>query len=348
MKRRSFLQSLALATSGLALPNIAWGQEKRFEGITLNINGYGGDYDRILVETVAKPLEEQTGLTVMHTPSTAAAATARILASPANPPFDLIMADSPNMPDLIKAEAITPTDLDADLIAMLSPNIREFGDHGIPMSASSMVLTHNTKLVDPPVESYADLARPDLEGRVATLNLENGGGVLFLLALAKANGGSEDNVGPGFEALRRIKPNITSTTASTVNLLQLFEQEEALAGPFWDGRVFSMQRAGKPMSLIVPVEGLYGLRSYINPVKGTKHPEAVKAYLEQLLTGPFMTEMSRFFGYVPTTRVQLPPDVAANMIPYGENGLQNLQPVDWQKVAAYRSEWIAQFNREMR
>ncbi|WP_201841931.1 extracellular solute-binding protein [Microvirga zambiensis] len=350
MDRRSFLKttSLTLAAATLAAPNILRAQAKRFEGVTLNINGYGGDYDRILKESVAKPLEDQTGLRVVYTPSTASAAVARIIASPDNPPFDLVMCDSPNMPDLIKAGAITPTNLGPDVIGRIVPSVREFGDYGIPMSVASMIVTYNKTLVKSPLTSFIDLARPDLEGRVAMFNLENSGGVLYFLALAEAGGGNVDNVDPAFEALRKIKPNITAVTPSTVNLLQLFEQEEAWAGAFWDGRVFSMQKAGKPMALVPPKEGLYALRSYVSPVKGTKHPDAVKAYLEQLVTGPFITELSRFFGYVPTTNIQLPPDVAASVIPYGKGGLESLRAINWEKVAAYRGDWLSRFNREMR
>lgn len=349
MRRRTFLQSAAitLATGALAAPSAVRAQEKRFAGVTLNINGYGGDYDRILKETVAQPLSERTGLSVTFTPSTASAATARIIASPDNPPFDLVMCDSPNMPDLIKANAIAPIALDSKIVAKMNPAVREFGDYGVPMSVAAMVITYNQKQVKAPIQSFEELARPDLEGRVAMLNLENSGGVLYFLALAEAGGGGVDNVAPAFEALRKIKPNLTSVTPSTVNLLQLFEQEEAWAGPFWDGRVFSMQKAGKPMALVEPKEGLYALRSYVSPVKGTRNPEAVNAYLEQLLTGNFIPELSRFFGYVPTTDAQLPAEVASNLIPYGAKGLQNLRPIDWEKVAAHRGEWLSQFNREM-
>lgn len=347
MKRRRFLQALAQTAAALVAPNIARAQSKRFEGITLRCNGFGGDFDRILKEKVAHPLEEKTGLRVVYTPGMAAASVAALVASPNNPPFDMIMCDSPNMPDLIKAGVITHANLEAEVTAKIIPNIRQFGDYGVPMCVTTFILTYSKKAVRSPMQSFADLARPDLAEHVGLITPEASGGNLFLLALAESNGGNIDNIDPAFAYLRKIKPNVTTTTAATVTMLQLLQQEEVWAAPFYDGRVFSMQKAGKPMAFVVPKEGLYGFASYVNSVKGTKYPEAVKAYLEQLVTGDYMTEMARFFGYNPVAKVQLPPDVTAKIMQYGETGLEALRPVDWTKVAANRDEWLNRFNREM-
>ncbi|MGY4627096.1 extracellular solute-binding protein [Bradyrhizobium sp. USDA 4486] len=344
MDRRRFLQTVALSAGALAAPAVVRAQRKQFEGVTLNINGFGGDYDRILRDKVARPLQEKTGLTVVYTPSTSAAAVARVIASPGNPPFDIVMCDSPSMPDLIKASVVTPTNSEAT--SKILPGVREFGDYGVTMSISAMVLTYNTKQVKTPLAAIADLTRPDLAGHVAMLNLENSGGVLQLLALADSNGGNVDNIDPGFAALKKLKPNLAAITSSTVNMLQLFQQEEAWAGLFYDGRVFSMKRAGKPMALVVPKEGLYAIRSYSSPVKGTKNPEAVNAYLAELVLGDFMVEMASFFGYNPPVSTQLPPEVAGKVM-YANDVLKELRPINWEKVAANRGDWLTRFNREM-
>ncbi len=347
MDRRRFLTNSALTLGLIAAPAIVRANSKRFDGITLRINGYGGDYDRILTEKVALPLERETGLKVVYTPSTSGGAVSRIIASPDDPPYDLVMCDSPNMPDLIAANALLPAELDSNVIGRLLPGVREFGDYGIPMSLASIILTQNTKLVKEPVTSYADLTRPDLKGYVGMFNLENSGGILQLLALADSNGGSADHIDPAFAALRKIKPNLVATTGSTVNLLQMLEREEARAGSFWDGRVFAMQKAGRPMSLVAPKEGIYALRSYVSPVRGTKHPDAVKAYLERILSPEYSVEMTSFFGYASLIKVDVPKEIAAKAINYGEGGLANLKKIDWAVVSQNRGDWLARFNREM-
>ncbi len=121
MQRRTFLGLTALSTFSVAAPAVVRAQGKRFEGVTLNLNGYGGDYNRLLTEYVAKPLEARTGLKVSYQSGTVQSAVAKLIASRENPPFDLIMADSPNIPELIKNDIIEPVS------AAEVPNIRPGG-----------------------------------------------------------------------------------------------------------------------------------------------------------------------------------------------------------------------------
>jgi putative spermidine/putrescine transport system substrate-binding protein len=327
----------------------AWGQAKTFEGVTLNVNGFGGDYDRILTETIAKPLKAKYGLTVVYQPSGSSAAVAKLIASRDNPPFDLIMCDSPSMPELIAAVIIEPTtSKDVPSIVRVRPTAREFGDYGIPFSVSSTVVLYNAKHVKQPIMSFAELARPELKGKVAIYNLENTMGILAFLAMAEANGGNVDDVEPGFAALRRLKPNIISTPSSTVSLIQLFEQEEAWAGDLANGQVFALRQAGKPIAMVTPKEGVYSLYSYVSPVKGTKHREAVMAYLTQALSDEAIGGLVQFFRYGPTTDIKLSPELAKDVIAYGPEGMAHIRRVDWVKVARYRGEWLERWNKAMR
>jgi putative spermidine/putrescine transport system substrate-binding protein len=348
MQRRTFLKLAAASASTLAGPNILRAQSKRFDGITLELNGYGGDYNRLLTEYVAKPLEQRTGLKVSYQSGTVSSAAAKLIAARDNPPFDIIMGDSPNLPDLIKADVIEPvTAREVPNVAKILPNTREFGDYGVPFLTNAVIVTYNTKLVKTPVESYADLARPDLKDRVGLLTPENTAGLLTLVALAEANGGSLDNMNPAFAALEAMRRNIATVTPATVNLLQLFEQEEVWAGPFWDGRIYSMRSAGKPMASVVPKKGVYSLFNYLNPVKGSKKREAILAYIEQALSDDAIGPLVNFFRYAPCTDVKVPDAVAKDVVLSGSNR-ERMKRVDWTKVAQLRGGWAERFNRAMR
>lgn len=347
MKRRAFIQAAGVTTATLAAPAILRAQTKRFEGITLRTNGYGGDYDRILKEYVAKPLEERTGLKVEYQASTMAAAVVKLVASRDNPPFDMLMADSPNVPELMNAQVIdTVTVKDVPNIAKLLPRVREFGDYGIPYLTNAIILTYNSKLMKQPVTSFADLGRADLKGRVGMLTPENTGGLLTMIALAESNGGSLDNMEPGFVALAKMRGNISATTPATVNLLQLFEQEEVWAGPYFDGRIYSMRAKGKPMVSVIPKEGVYGLYNYICPVKGGKNREAVLEYMNQALSDQAVGALVEFFRYAPCTNIALPPAVAKEVAVLPSR--DPIKPIDWAKVAKMRGDISERFNKAMR
>jgi spermidine/putrescine-binding protein len=340
--------SFGIALAGLALAASA-GAQQRFSGITLNINGYGGAYDDILKETVAKPLKEKFGLEIVYQPGGSTAATARVLAARDNPPFDLLMADSPAMPALIEAGVLEEiTVRDVPNAAKVYPQMREFGNYGLPFSIASVVLASNRKHVKTAPKSFKDLARPEYKGRVALISLESTGGVLTLMALAEAAGGGVNNAEPGFAALRGLKSNVLAAFGATVPQLQAFEQEEAWVGPFWNGRIYELQTKGVPMDMIVPEEGIYSLFSYVNAVKNSKHRAAQMAYLDQAMSDEAIAALAIKFTYGPTTPVKLPDDVARHVITYGPDGVKKIKMLDWAAVAKNRGAWVTQWNKDMR
>jgi putative spermidine/putrescine transport system substrate-binding protein len=342
----------SVAAAALLISAAPASAQKEFDGVTLNINGYGTAFDDVLKETIAKPLKEKYGIEVVFQPGTAVAAAAKLIASRDRPPFDLIMADSPNMPELVQAgvlEEITAKEVPG--VAHVYPQLREFGNHGIPFVIASMPLYWNTDKIKTPPTSIADLAKPEFKGRVAMFNLENNGGLLNLIALAEANGGGVNNIKPGFDAYEKIKPNLLSTPPSTVTLFQLVEQSEAWAGSFWNGRILILKNKNFPIEMAIPKEGLYSTLSYVNLVKNLqpKQRAAALKYLELALSPEAATLMAKNVFYAPTSKaIQLPPEVAAKIVPYGEAQVKQVKLADWNAVSKNRSQWMEQWNRQMR
>jgi putative spermidine/putrescine transport system substrate-binding protein len=252
------------------------------------------------------------------------------------------------MPQLIKADLIDPiSPKDLPSLAKLLPNVREFGDYGIPFLTNAIILTYNSKLVKEPVTSYADLKSPDLKGHVGMLSPANSGGVLALIALAESNGGSLDNIEPGLKALTSMRESIATISPATVTIQQLLEQEEIWAAPFFDGRIYASRNRGKPLASVIPKEGIYAVNNYWNPVKGSKKRDAVFAYIEQAVSDEAIGHMVEFFRYAPCTDVKVSPDVAKDVVVYGDNR-KYVKPVDWSKVAQFRGDWIERFDKAMR
>jgi len=180
------------------------------------------------------------------------------------------------------------------------------------------------------------------------MDLGSSGGVLFLMAMTDANGGSVNNIEPGLATLRTIKPNVVATFGTTVSQVQAFQQGEASAGYFWDGRVYELQTKNVPMVKVAPAEGIYAVFSYVNLVKGTKNREAALAYINQALSDEAIGALVKRFTYGPTTSVTLPPDLAKDVITYGPAGVKLIKPIDWTVVAKQRGDWTNRWNSVMR
>lgn len=337
----------AVVGMAASMPSLA--QDKKYEGVTLTINGYGGVYDEIVKRTVADPLKNEHGLEVVFQPAGSTAATAQILASPNNPPYDVLMADSPSIPALMEAGVLEPIATgDIPNASKLLPGLREFGDYCFPFSIASIALVYNTEQISTPPKSYADLANKEYEGKVGLISLQSSGGVLFLAALAESNGGGVGDMDPGFKALQAIKPNVLAAFDATVPQLQAFQNGEATIGVFWNGRIHELQTKGAPVQLVVPEEGIYSVLSYVCPIKGSKNAEAVRDYIDHALSDEAISALAEHFTYGPTTTAKISEEIAPKVITYGEEGIAKVKQLDWKTIAEKRGEWTDRWNREMR
>lgn len=342
------LPTLMAGAFALLSSTVALGQQKEFSGVTLRVNGFGGDYDKVLMEHVAKPLKEKYDLNVIFTPGSTSADAAKLISSKDDPPYDIFIADSPLMPMLIKAGVIQQvSEAEVPELKRVRPQFRQFGSFGVPFTTSAVIPLYNTAHTAP-VATFSDLGRPNLKGKVAFQNPSSTAGALTLVALAEENGGSIDNMEPGFRKLEEMKANLVGTPTATVNLLQFFQNGEAWAGSFWDGRVAAMKKRGVPVEMVVPRGGIYSVVTYANPVVKSKHPKAVAAYLRQALSDEALTAMAAALAYPPTTDVKVPPDVAKTLLVYGDDRMSIVKPMDWEKFARLRSEWLERFNKIMR
>ena len=349
MKRIDNSIRLAAGMIALLMGVTCYAQPKKFDGVTLHINGYGGAYDDVLKEHIAKPLKEKYGLEVVYDPAGSTVAVAKLIASKDNPPYDLLMADSPGMPALLSEGVLDKlTAADVPNLSRVYPQLREFGDYGAPFLISAGILTYNSKDIKSPPKSIKDLARPEFKGKVALMDLGSSGGVLFLVAMADANGGSVNNIEPGLAMLKTIKPNVVATFGTTVSQVQAFQQGDASAGYFWDGRVYELATKNVPMVKVAPAEGIYAVFSYVNLVKGTKNREAALAYINQALSDEAVGALVKRFTYGPTTSVSLAPDLAKDVITYGPAGVKLIKPIDWSVVAKQRGDWTNRWNSVMR
>lgn len=349
MKRRSFLAlAAASAASSLAAPYVQ-AQAKKFAGVTLRINGYGGAYDAALTEGVARPLEEKFGLKVEYIAGQTQADMVKLIVNKDNPPFDLFMGDSPHMVEVTKAGVVEPiTASDAPAISRILPGFREFGDFGAPFSVASVVPVYNSKHIKEPLKSYSDIARPDLKDRVVIPTQSSTANSLMLLAIAEKNGGSISDMEPAFKIMGAAKPNIMALAQTNVAQVQFFANEEAYAGIFWDGRAHELRTKNVPIVTVVPPEGIYAVSSYINIVKGTKYREAANAYVDQMLSDQGMLALPRVLRYGITTGIKLPEDIAKELLFNSQERFALKKKIDWPALMANRNGWIERLNKELR
>ncbi|MEZ2146772.1 extracellular solute-binding protein [Bradyrhizobium sp. DN5] len=349
MQRRTFLKAASATAVGAACAPYVHAQAKKFAGITLRVNGFGGVFDETLKKCVAEPLKEQYDLNVQFTAGPEQDDVIKLIANKNNPPFDMFLGDSPYMVLLVNAGTIEEIRAsDVPNIKRILPGFREFGDYGAPFSFASSVPVYNSKYIKEPLTSYSDIARPDLKARAVMQAPSTFGMLLAAVAIAEENGGSVSNMEPAFKVMEAAKPNIVALADTTVAELQMLQNEEACAGIFWDGRAHELRTKGVPIVAVAPPKGIYSLTTYINVVKGTKYPEAARACVDQFLSDQGVLGLTQALRFGATTDINLPEGLRKDLLFNTPERNASKRTVDWQAMMANRSAWIERLNKIFR
>lgn len=325
-------------------------QQKEFDGTKIVVNGFGGNLDDVLVENVSKVLKDKYGITVEIVPGSVASAFAKAMTSRSSPAFDVLITDDITLRSAKDAGLIEPvTAVEVPNLAQLYPNFVPLGGYGLPFFASVTALAYNKDHVKDPPRALSDLANPEFKGRVGIFNLESVGGVDNLISLANANGGSINNLDPGFAKFKEIEPNLATATSSPVELYNLLQRGEIWVSSFWSGRINALIDQGVPLGIVVPREGLIGNLDFVSLVKGTKSRGAALKFMDQITSAQTSLAIARSVYFGPTNKtVTLPPAIEKRVLPYGAKMIASMPVVDWNAVAANRASWIERWNRDMR
>jgi ABC-type Fe3+ transport system substrate-binding protein len=86
------------------------------------------------------------------------------------------------------------------------------GNKAVGFGLAAIGLAYNTEIFErngwPAPASWNDLGKEEFRNAVGLATIGNGYGLSVLIMLAKANGGSESNIEPGFEAMKKVAPNV--------------------------------------------------------------------------------------------------------------------------------------------
>ena len=149
--------------------------------------------------------------------------------------------------------------LSADLgaLANLSDVPSKFRDPGnkwVTFAVIAEGILYRTDKVKTPPRSYKDFLNPAYDGHIAFPTITNGYGTDFLVMLARAFGGSEKNIDPGFTAMAKFAANASIFKAAS-EVPALFAQSDVWIMPYDSTSAKRCKDAGLPVAFVTPAEG---------------------------------------------------------------------------------------------
>ncbi len=315
------------------------------EGRTLVVGIWGGPQEELVREYVVKPFEAETGAVVELILGGSSDRFARLTAEKNNPTMDVVYISLPqtitaSRDGLIKA----PNPENVPEYKNLYPQAKEPGAYGVAFLSVGIMV--NTEYVKEMPTSWADLWNPEYKGKVAPFVFPGTQGEAFLVMAARAFGGGEKNIDPGFDAINKLKP-LPAILSGVDETNLAFRQGDVWFAPQIHGLVYGYKAEGGKVDFVIPEEGApLALNSAAIPVN-SKNADLAEIFINYHLSQACQEAYAKTLYYAPTNKtVKLSDDLAATM-PYGEEQVGRLLILDNDSLNANRSDWADRWNREI-
>ncbi len=197
------------------------------------------------------------------------------------------------------------------------------------------------------IESWKDLAKPELKGRIALPNITTTQGPAMLLMMDKAYGGTTPDLATGIQKVADMKGGVVTFYERSAQLVQLFQQEEiyaAVTGRFnWP----LIKKLNMPLAWATPKEGLTGGINVLVVTKGSKNKDLAYAFIDEWLSTEAQTRLAMALVDSPANKeVKLPKEVA-DVLTYGADTAKALNLITPAQHLLRRKAWVDGWNAKI-
>jgi putative spermidine/putrescine transport system substrate-binding protein len=235
---------------------------------TLVVNGYGAEYQDILMKTTIEPFQKKFGVQITYDNTGSAAENyAKIRAGRGAPGFDVAGELTP--PEIILGarekllEPITEAQV-PNLKYVWKKSGTLIPPNGVVHTYQYTALLWNKTHVEAP-SSWANYWNPGpvygdkIKGHLIAFEPANLLSIYALIMAAKLQGGGIDNMNPAWDLLKAQKPWVGVSVMASAAAAPYFENDQVWLAPYWSARSGYYAGANYPVDFCIPKEGTIGL-----------------------------------------------------------------------------------------
>ena len=288
-----------------AVPRTACAQDRE-----LIIISYGGQLQephRWLADRMEK---RHPGLKIRLVPSESQDIVAQIKAAQGHSPYDAMPNDEPPHLIGIREGYITKRGDAAlkNLAAVYPALIEKSQGYGVPATYSLVGIAYNTALVKTPPESWADLWKPEVKGKLASPDFDPSH---LIVVSAMLSGGDAVSWERGQDKLKALKPNFKAFYTNDANSQQLIASGETPVQVILSMNAHYMKGQGVPVEIVIPKEGAVLGIDTIAIFKGSKKTDLAYKFINIMLDPAIQSEAAKLKKASPVvTNAKLDPEVA--------------------------------------
>ncbi|WP_340701572.1 ABC transporter substrate-binding protein [Brevibacillus borstelensis] len=337
------------APQGQPADNKSAGQAEAQLEDTLVIAGNGATVEKLMKDVIFKKFNEKyPNVKLTYVSGVSTEIVAKVKAQKNSPQIDMTVIEGGEQ-EKGRQEGLWEAISEADI-----PNMKNVPDDlkiaensGVTVNFTPMGISYNSELVKeknlPVPASWNDLAKPEVKGYITMTDVASNFGRSAMIMMAYADGGSEKNIEPGFEKMKTIAGYMPTFAKSAAQLQQNLQNKSAAYTTWTMARSLTQKDAGLPLEFVFPQEGGNIVPNVATLVKGAKHPNAAKAFIDFLLSDEVQTMYATELYYNPATAVKLPEDVAKQL----EFDRSKVVNFDYDVIGKETASWLDRFNKEI-
>jgi putative spermidine/putrescine transport system substrate-binding protein len=311
--RRRFVQGLGAgaAVAGLAPKGSLVGRAEAAGGPVV-VATWGGDYQSLMDEYIAKPLMTPAGYQIVFDTGMDSARKTKLLAEQHLPrgSMDVVALTHAGSYEMWKNGTLAELDMaKMPNYSHVSEKLRS--SYSVPHIYTGRVILYNPKYVKEKPTSYADLWNPAYAGKVGVIDIQY---QTTIESAAMIAGGGMSNYEPGKAKLLELKKQGVKIYPTNEAMASALKTEEVWMCIMWKARGVMWQNAGIPIEMANPKEGIVLYVSDLVMPKNARNKDGAYAWLNALLDPSAQVEFARRMGYNPTVdNVNIPADLKARI-----------------------------------
>jgi putative spermidine/putrescine transport system substrate-binding protein len=344
LERRRLLQGLVGAGATALAGRPAQGQARSIAAST-----FPGAWEEAHRSILVPAFQRATGAGVNLVAAVPVDTLSKLVAAKGTAPYDAVILDEGPSLSVPQEEVFEKIPVDR------MPNVKDlpkkFVDprgYSVFCSAQIIGIAYNTEKIKTPPRSWNDLLNPEYKGRVGLAAMAGTLTQAWMAEMAKLHGGSEENMEPAFQFVKKMLPNVSALTPSPGALATLFQQGQVDIAVHYSNNVGDLRAKGVPIALARPDTGFVIIRSTMHVVKGTKQLDLATAYVNASISPEVQTRMGDAPYYLVPTNSKVPFSKGLQQYAKDMAELETFRTVDWAKFNPRRIEYIDRFNREVK
>lgn len=262
-------------------------------------------------------------------------------------PVDLVLLEGDDLVNLARDEGlIQQVDYSQLENADTYPDfaVRDDG-YGIASTLNMPVIAYNPEVLDSAPTSWLAPLSEEYEDRSVLVHISRGDGTQAQIMMAYELGGSETEVQEMLGYVRENKDNLLTMTDSSSTFSQLFERGEAVIGTINLKRVAEYAAQGIPMAAAIPGGRTIANMNFLGIPTSSNNVEGAMLLMDFMLSKEVQEAQGAQVGNPsPRTDVPFPENVAA-LMDHPVEEIEFIDGIDWEYIAANKSDWIDTWNR---